>query len=108
MGKLKTQVSLFFIDLSLVINIKANLQTIQQCTALSLNLSPNPNHTHKQYRFRTVPFPNLTRTRPYQFRGKIESSVIWPSTGTVEYGSQSERYGDKFGESVFHIMIQKK
>ena len=35
------------------------------------------------YRFCTGTVPYRTWPYPYQGRGKVESSVIWPSTGTV-------------------------
>ena len=50
-------------------------------------------------------FPRIrlrTRTIPYQGRGKVESSVRWLSTGTVEYGLKSVRFGEKFRERGVH------
>ena len=54
-------------------------------TELSPNLSTNPICTTPILR-RIVPISYLNRTRPYQGRGDVESSVIWSSTGTIEYG----------------------
>ena len=52
-----------------------------------------PELVSESYRFRT-------RSMPYQGRGKVESSVIWLSTGTFEYGTGTGTFRNRYGSNT--------